>query len=241
MMKEVENQFTPAQLENYGNIVLNGYLSVVPNTISRKAWQYKETTTAPVDLPSLTEARPTLKGWTTNYTQYYTELPPNAYGVNPGDPTMLEYRVHSFTQDTGTISSLGVLQGGIGYTPGTYTNVPTVGGSGTGATLNITVDVNGYVTAATLSAPGANYTVGDGLTAAPGTIGPGRLFAITVATVNVVTPGNEPKWAQPPRRFFQNQVSSVTPPQNVNNPQVIQYSFMYPVKDNPVPPPVGLL
>jgi hypothetical protein len=151
MAKEVESQFTSAQLEDYGNVILNGYLSVVPNTINKKAWQYKETTTAPVNLPSLTEVRPALKGWTTNYMRYYTELPPNAYSVNPGDPTMFEYVVHSFDSS------------------------------------------------------------------------------------------NQPQWAQAPRRKFQQQVSQVTLPQYLNNPEVIQYSFLYPVKDNPVPPPIGSL
>ena len=148
MAKEVEAQFTSAQLEDYGNIVLNGYLSVVPNTTNKKAWQYAETTTAPVNLPSLTEVQPIYRGWTTNYMQYYTQLPPNAYNQAPGNPTMFEYVVHSFS-----------------------------------------------------------------------------------AT-------NDPQWAQPPRRFFQNQVSTTTPPQYINNPQAIQYSFMYPVADNPTPPPI---
>jgi hypothetical protein len=241
MAAEVAAQFTALQLEDYGNIILNGYATTGPNTTGKLAWQYQETTTAPVPLPSVTSVQPALKGWTTNYYEYYTQLPPNAYNQVPGNPTMFEYTVHSFTQATGTIASLGVLQAGSGYTPGTYTNVPTVGGSGTGATLNITVDANGDVTAATLSAPGADYTAGDGLTAAPGTIGPGSQFAIAVATINVVTPGSEPKWAQPPRRTFQNQVSAITPPQYVNNPQAIQYSFMYPVADNPVPPPIDVL
>lgn len=148
MAQAVESQFTVAQLEEYGNVILNGYTSVVPNTINKKAWQYKETSTAPVNLPSLTETRPALKGWTTNYMQYYTELAPNAYSQDPGNPTMFDYVVHSW--------------------------------SATSA-----------------------------------------------------------KWAQPPHRTYQDQVSSITPPQNVNNPQVIKYSFMYPVTDNPAAPPIG--
>jgi hypothetical protein len=83
--------------------------------------------------------------------QYYTQLPVNAYGQVPGNPTMFEYTVHSY--------------------------------SATGL----------------------------------------------------------PRWSQAPRRFFQNQVSAVTPPQNINNPQAIQYSFIYPVADNPVAPPIDVL
>ena len=97
MAAEVAATFTPTQLEDYGNIILNGYATTGPNTINKKAFQYKETLTPPVDLPSLTSVRPTLKGWTNNYQEYYTQLPPNSYNVNPGDPTMFEYDVHSYT------------------------------------------------------------------------------------------------------------------------------------------------
>ena len=97
MAAEVASTFTVPQLENYGNIILNGYLESVPNTINKKAWQYKETVTAPVNLPSLTQITPALKGWTNNYQEYYTQLQPNDYDVDPGDPTMFEYDVHSYT------------------------------------------------------------------------------------------------------------------------------------------------
>jgi hypothetical protein len=324
MAKAVATTFTTSDLENYGNIILNGYLSVVPNTVNKKAWQYKETVGAPVNLPSLTEVQPVLKGWTTNYYDYYTELPPNAYNVNPGDPTMFEYDVHSYTFATGPATSLVGLGGGSGYFPGTYTGLPTTGGSGTGATLDLVINASGVVTSATINSGGAGYTAGDGLTVSgigpgtgffvtvgpiaatvsaiqlgitgsgytpgtytgvtttsngngtgatldivvgasgsitsavlnaagtsyvpgdslvpnPATIGAGSGLSITVTSVNTATDAGEPKWSQAPRRFFQNQVSSITPPQYVNNPQVIQYSFMYPVADNPVAPPIGTL
>jgi hypothetical protein len=149
MAKEVASVLSTTELENYGNIILNGYTTQVANTANKKAWQYAETLTPPVNLPTLTVTRPALKGWTTNYQEYYTQLQPNGYGVNPGDPTMFEYTVHSF-------------------------------------------DVTGA-----------------------------------------------PKWAQPPHRFYQNQVAPFVPPNN--NPQAIQYSFMYPVADSLVPPPVDVL
>ena len=141
MAAEVASTLTPPQLEDYGNIILNGYLESVPNTINKKAWQYKETTTAPVNLPSLTQITPALKGWTNNYQEYYTQLQPNDYGVNPGDPTMFEYDVHSYTQQTGPISTIGWISPGSGYTPGTYTAEPLTGGTGSGATADIVVSV----------------------------------------------------------------------------------------------------
>jgi hypothetical protein len=238
MAKEVAAQLTAPQLDDYGNVILNGYLEVVPNTINRKAWQYQETTAAPVNLPSLTEVRPALKGWTTNYQEYYTQLV-NSYGVDPGDPTMFEYDVHSFTAASGTITSVGNLQGGSLYTVGTHLGVPAVGGSGTGATLDLTIGVGGVVLTAVIANPGSNYEVGDGLTVT--SLGAGTGFAVFVTAITTVNPAGEPKWAQAPRRYNQQQVSSITPPQNINNPAVIQYSFMHPVADNPVAPPIDVL
>jgi len=240
MAAEVAAQLTPLQLENLGNIILNGYLESVPNTTNKKAWQYQETATAPVNLPSLSQVTPALKGWTTNYQEYYTQLPVNGYGQVPGNPTMFNYTVHNYTQATGTIATLTGLQQGQGYTPGTYTNIATFGGSGTAATLDITVDSDGTVTAAALNSPGTGYTVGDGLGIAPATAaGPGYGFAIFVSTITVVNTAGRPLWAQTPRRFFQNQVAPFVPPNT--NQQAIQYSFMYPVTDNSVAPPIDTL
>jgi hypothetical protein len=416
MAAEVAAQLTSTQLEDYGNIFLNGYLSVIPNSINKKAWQYAETLTAPVDLPSLSEVRPVLKGWTTNYQEYYTQLQPNGYGVNPGDPVPFSYSTHSFQLPTplinNGIATLGTITSSAGYTAGTYTGVTLTGGSGTGAVATITVPplTGGAITAAvptpsgqggftpgtytsapvtggsgsgaivnavvsggvlgavtaitfggssgggagtftnvstlantgnmtlsvdftttfgggvtsmtvnnpgsgysvgntffplsgygsiggtvtginvpggvgsfsfssgganylvgnsvsvnlggspfllqvsaatpitgtrvatvTITNPGQGYTVGDVLTATiPGS---GTGWSVPVATV-VSTPatlGGGANYSQIPRRTYQNQVSAVTPPQNVNNPEAIPYTFMHPVVDNPVPPPIGTL
>jgi hypothetical protein len=237
MAAEVAAQFTTTQLKDYGNIIISGYATTGPNSTGKLAWQYKETNTPPAPLPSVTSVQPALKGWTTNYMEYYTQLQPNGYGVNPGDPTMFEYNVHSFSAATGSITAIGSLQGGQNYTPGIYTNVATQGGSGTGATLNITVGAGGTVTSVTLNAPGSDYAVGDGLTATA--IGLGSGFAVFVTNITVVNPAGQPRWAQAPRRFFQNQVADFVPP-NANQ-QAIAYSFIYPVADNPVPPPIDAL
>ena len=240
MAKEVADTFSAPQLAEYGNIILNGYSETVANTNNVKAWQYKETTTPRVDLPSLQQVTPALKGWSTNYMEYYTQLPPNAYGVNPGDPTMFNYVVHSFTAQQGAVATLGRVQAGYGYTPGSYTNVATVGGSGIGATLNIVVDASGNVVSATLNAPGSGYAAREGLgVVSPGPLGAGSNFAVAIASVTNVSPAGQPKWNQVPRRFFQNQVAPFVPPNN--NSQAIQYSFMYPVADNPVAPPIDAL
>jgi len=238
MTKEVAAQFTPAQLSNYGNVLLNGYLSVVPNSSGKKAWKYKETSGAAAALPSLTNVRPALKGWTTNYYDYYTEVPPNGYNVNPGDPTMFEYDVHSFAQPNGTISGLGPIRGGYGYTTGPFTNVPAVGGHGTGATLDLNVGAGGVVVNAVINNPGTGYVAGDGLTVT--TIGPGTGFAVLITSVTVVNSGGDPRWSQAPRRLINPTVAPFVPPSN--NRQAIQYSaILYPVVDSPVEPPIGIL
>lgn len=238
--KAVEATFSIPQLEEYGNVILNGYLEVGPNTTGKLAWQYKETTTAPVPLPSVVSINPALNGWTTNYQEYYTQLPPNGYGVDPGDPTMFEYDVHSFTLPSGPITAIGGLQAGTGYFVGTHLGTPAVGGSGTGATLNLVIGVGGVVISATLANPGTGYQEGDGLTVT--TLGPGYGFSVTVTAIAAVAgTDGAPQWAQAPRRYNQQQVATITPPQYVNNPAAIQYSFVYPVADNPVAPPIDTL
>jgi len=240
MANEVANTFSAPQLAEYGNIILNGYSETVANTDNVKAWQYRETNTPPVDLPSVQQVTPALKGWSTNYMEYYTQLMPNGYGVNPGDPTMFEFAVHSFTAQQGAVATLGQIQAGNNYTPGSYTSVATVGGSGIGATLDIVVAANGTVTSAILNLPGSNYTAGDGLgVASPGPLGAGLDFAVAVASVTNVSPAGQPKWNQTPRRYFQNQVAPFVPPNN--NSQAIAYSFIAPVQDNPVSPPIDAL
>lgn len=82
--------------------------------------------------------------------------------------------------ETGAIATFGTRVNGSGYTSATYTNVALSGGSGYGATANITV-ASGAVTAATLVRPGQWYVVGDTLSCQ--LIGPGTLFALPVATI----------------------------------------------------------
>jgi hypothetical protein len=241
MAAEVAAQFTTTELDDYGNIILNGYATTGPNTTGKLAWQYKETTTAPAPLPSVTSYQPALKGWTTNYQEYYTQLQPNGYGVNPGDPTMFEYRVHSFSPLLAPITSLaGFLNGGSGYTPGTYAAVATTtSGVGTGATVDVVVDVNGEVVSISLDAAGSDYAFGDAIY--PSLPGTGASTQVAGIDLEAITAGSDPQWAQAPRRTYQNQVSSITLPQYLNNPEVIQYSFIHPVADSLVAPPVDVL
>ncbi len=184
---------------------------------------------------------PTYRSWQNNSMQYYTQLQPNGYGVDPGNPTMFDYVVHSFVPSqaavSGIISTTGTLVAGSGYLPGIY-NIPLTGGVGSGAYGRAIVDGTGVVTSFTLIAPGSNYAVGNVLT---GDIPDGTGWSITVSAVTS-TPavaGGNPRWAQVPRRFYQNQVAAFVPP--TANQRAIQYSFMYPVSDNLTAPPIDTL
>jgi hypothetical protein len=84
--------------------------------------------------------------------------------------------------ETGHVLTVGTRVNGSGYTNGTYTNIALVGGTGTGATADITVS-GGAVTAATLQRGGNWYTVGDVLTC--NLIGSGTLFALPVTAITM--------------------------------------------------------
>ncbi len=155
MAKEVASQLSSVEVENFGNIILNGY----PTTATGKTgWPYV--------------INPVLKGWTTNYSEYYTNQQPNGYGVNPGDPTSFSYSVHSWTQQTGPIKTLGGGNGawistGSGYNVGTYTGVSLTGGTGSGATATIEVSNidtgEGPITGYTQTSGGTGYPAGSSM------------------------------------------------------------------------------
>jgi hypothetical protein len=88
----------------------------------------------------------------------------------------------STTGAGGNIATVNTLVGGTGYADGTYLNTPLTGGTGTGATANLTI-ASGIVTAATLVLGGHEYLVGDVLSATASTIGN------TVATHGAIVAG----------------------------------------------------
>jgi hypothetical protein len=93
-----------------------------------------------------------------------------------------EYKPMPVTVDN-AIATLGVITGGSGYTNGAYNGVALQGGSGSGATANITVSGN-VVTAAVVANSGSGYKASDVLTAS---IAGGSGFSVTVATVDAAT------------------------------------------------------
>ena len=87
----------------------------------------------------------------------------------------------SFTVSS-PLDTLGAITPGSGYTNGTYTNVPLTGGSGSGATADISVTSNG-VASVTIVNDGNGYLVGDSLSASALTLGEG------VQTLGAITGG----------------------------------------------------
>lgn len=82
-----------------------------------------------------------------------------------------------------TVATLGTPTGGSLYTNGKYFHVPVTGGTGTGATLNITVTGN-VVSAVTVAFGGTGYTAADVLTCSNTLIGgTGSGWQVAVATV----------------------------------------------------------
>ena len=80
---------------------------------------------------------------------------------------------------TGGILTATITNAGAGYTNGTYNNTVLTGGSGTGATANITVAGN-VVTAVVINGHGINYVIGNTLSAS---ITGGAGFVLTVNTL----------------------------------------------------------
>ena len=88
------------------------------------------------------------------------------------------------TTATGGVLAFTLTNAGSGYTDATYNNTPLTGGTGTGATANITV-AGGVVTTVVINGHGVNYTAADVLSA---TFGGGSSFAITVTSLMSFVP-----------------------------------------------------
>jgi hypothetical protein len=83
------------------------------------------------------------------------------------------------TNSSGGVLAFTLTNAGSGYTDGTYTNQALTGGTGTGATANITV-AGGIVTAVVINGHGTGYTAADVLSAA---LPAGSNFSITVTSL----------------------------------------------------------
>jgi hypothetical protein len=83
----------------------------------------------------------------------------------------------------GVPSSVSNINSQGGYNIGTYTNLATTGGTGTGLTVNASTAGNGYISTITINTAGTGYTNGDAITMIGGD-GFGVTFTIGVAGTN---------------------------------------------------------
>jgi hypothetical protein len=96
----------------------------------------------------------------------------------------LHYYYYPPTIIQGSITALTIVNGGSGYTNGTYYDVPLTGGNGNSATATITVAA-GIVTGITPTTGGALYSVGDVISASSSSIGSGGSnFTASVSAVS---------------------------------------------------------
>jgi len=111
-------------------------------------------------------------------------------GVILTDPTTLLTTAEIFDEPGDGVVT-GVTAGaytGVGTQANTHTVDPT-GGSGTGLRLNVTIDVNGAVTAVTIVQGGVDYVAGETVTVAAAGLGTGAVNDLTV-TLDTVTNDN---------------------------------------------------
>jgi len=107
-------------------------------------------------------------------------------GPTPDDSynTELHYFYYPVSIVQGAISGIGTITGGSLYTNGSYSNVPLTGGSGSGATANITISGQ-TVTSVTIKNAGNFYVAGDVLSCSNTYIGgSGSGLVIPVSSVN---------------------------------------------------------
>lgn len=114
----------------------------------------------------------------------YTDANELSFLLGPTPDSSYTVEMHYFYYPVSIVQSAvnnGTITPGFGYANGLYSNVPLTGGSGSGATANITVAGN-LVTSVTLNSKGNFYAVGDVLTASSvyiGGIGSGFEYTLT--------------------------------------------------------------
>jgi len=96
----------------------------------------------------------------------------------------LHYFYYPVSIVQGAVFNIGTITGGSLYTNGTYSNVPLTGGSGSGATANITISGQ-TVTSVTIKNSGNFYVAGDVLSCSNTYVGgSGSGLVIPVASIN---------------------------------------------------------
>ena len=99
----------------------------------------------------------------------YTIGPSSTYDLNADKPLrVIQAFLRNMTSPTNGVAKVSLLSGGSGYVSQPSNAVSVSGGTGTGATFNLTFS-GGSVNSIALEANGGNYSVGDVLTVLGGT------------------------------------------------------------------------
>lgn len=107
-------------------------------------------------------------------------ISPAPSNLNNGDAVYLNISDSS----SGRITTTSIVNSGSGYTQGSYSEVPLQGGTGSGATADIDVDVNGQISMFTIYDGGVGYSINDSLTVNPDDMGEtGTGFTVSVSSV----------------------------------------------------------
>ena len=142
---------------------------------------------------------PTDTGTPTHYALFGSQYSnPNELSFIVGPTPDLNYNVelHYFyypvTIVQGQITLMATTAAGSLYVPGNYTEVALTGGSGSGATANITINSSGNVSSVSLKDGGQFYVAGDTLSASASSLGGSGSGLIL--TVSAVSNANGTSW-----------------------------------------------
>ena len=163
------------------------YLSTYSLAVIQDDGTYEYLLNKDVDFIRQAYPQPTDTGLPKYYSLFgaqYTDTNELSFLLGPTPDSSYAVEMHYFYYPTSIVQSAvnnGTITPGYGYANGLYSNVPLTGGSGSGATANITVAGN-VITSVTLNSKGNFYAVGDILTTPVtyiGGIGSGFQYTLT--------------------------------------------------------------
>jgi hypothetical protein len=165
----------------------NDYLSTYSLAVIQADGSYEYLLNKDVNFIRQSYPQPTDTGLPKYYSLFgsqYTDPNELSFLLGPTPDSGYSVELHYFYYPVSIVQSAvnnGTITPGFGYANGLYSNVPLTGGSGSGATANITIAGN-LVTKVTLNSKGNFYAVGDVLTTPItyiGGIGSGFQYTLT--------------------------------------------------------------
>jgi hypothetical protein len=171
----------------------NDYLSTYSMAVIDTDTSYKYLLNKDVNFIREAYPTPTSTGLPKYYALFgsqYSNANELSFILGPTPDTNYNVELHYFYYPVsivqGAISGSGTIAGGSLYTNGNYSNVPLTGGSGSGATANITVSGQ-VITSVTIKNGGNFYVVGDVLSCSSIYVGgSGSGFTYTITSIDNV-------------------------------------------------------